>query len=791
MIVNTQWLLEYLEPGCSHDQLVDAFTTVGLEVEESIQLSSELKNIVIGFVRDKKPIPELNGMYHCQVEVGPQEMLSIVCASEHEIEIGWGVPVAKSGTHLPTGKEIGSSQFKGVLSAGMICLDGEMGMLARGSGLQVFQDESALGKSLPELIEIPEYLVELAILPNRPDCLGMIGIAREIAAALGLSLKYPATTPIDSNSAGNVPVTVEEPQLCPRYMCRLIEGVQVAPSPHWLKSRLLAAGKRPINNVVDITNYVLLEWGQPLHAFDFNLLQGREIRVRRMESSEQLELLDGTTVDGKSNPLVIADQQRPVALAGIMGGKDTETTEQSTDVLMEAAYFDPVMIRKTVKQLGIGTDSSYRFERGTDPNKMLLGALFRACDMIADLAGGKLHPTSTDIYSEEKQPATVQLSSNHVGSYFGEPVDEKTIQKCLVDLEMECSDDLKVTVPTWRVDVNDPVVLIEDVVRHIGYDKVPRKSMVATVTSGQRCTMDVMRSRISDYLMANGFLEARHRPLVDTTYNHIYADSQHEIRLRNPLRSDMNVLRNSLLFSLTETVEHNARRGAEHFRFFEVDRVFSLAAGDPVEAWTLAAILGGKVLDSDWMQSAGETTFYHAKGILEGILRLIGISTWETQPGAQNGFVPERSAAIVHNNQTVATLGLIDRAKLPKSKSRTPLYALELNLSALVEEHPQVPAYSAIARQPAVTRDISIEVDQSVAYAQLERAIRKVAGNMLGTMRCVDNYTGKQIRSGSKSVTINLQFRDPSRSMTADEGSQLIDQIVQQLQAEFKATLRI
>ena len=339
MTVNTTWLLEYLEPQCAHEDLLDALPRLGLEVEQVHELKNDLNAIRIGFVRRKEPVAEAPGYYLCDIEIERNRMIPVVCASEHEIQEGWGVPVAPAGTVLATGRSIKAAPFHGVRSEGMICLDGELGMVARGSGMHHFTDESLLGAPLPAAVAIPEYLLELNVLPNRPDFLGLIGIAREVAALLGLELKYPNVfRPSGGTSRLPLSVEIREPEFCTRYQCGLVRGVTVRPSPPWLKARLLLAGMRPINNVVDVTNYVLYEWGQPLHAFDFQKIAGPRIIVRRMAEAESLELLSGAVVGGRGQsqtggksfempPLVIADAERPIALAGIMGGRFAETAE--------------------------------------------------------------------------------------------------------------------------------------------------------------------------------------------------------------------------------------------------------------------------------------------------------------------------------------------------------------------------------------------------------------------------------------------------------------------------------
>jgi phenylalanyl-tRNA synthetase beta chain len=814
MLVNTTWLLDYLEPHCSHDELLETFTSAGLEVEEYHRLSEELRGVVIGFIRELHDLPGNDRLHACKIETQENQFIDVVCASEHPVEIGWGIPVATAGTTLPSGAEIRAANYHGIHSEGMICLDGEMGMIARDTGLQVFHDESLLGKSLPDVIDIPELLVDLAILPNRPDCLGMIGIARELAAMLGLKLKYPVTPknvlPMSGGSV--IPITVENDQLCPRYLGQVVRGLKVAPSPHWLKSRLLAAGKRPINNVVDITNFILLEWGQPLHAFDLSTLRGPEIRVRNMQPDEQLELLDETVIKGDSQPLVIADAERPVALAGIMGGSDTQTTLETTDVLIEAACFDPVTIRSTAKKLGVTSDSSYRFERGTDPNHMLSGAITRAVSLITELAGGKIDGQCAETQSKPREPRTFQLTPTQISNHLGMEVDAVTIRTSLEKLEMTCTEDLHVTAPTWRVDVNDPVVLIEDVARLVGYDKIPLNSMTATATAGFVPAMDRLRNDIAKMLVGSGFLECRKAPLRPVEENQLFGNAS-AIILENPMREDMTALRTSLIPSMLEVVEHNARRGADNFRFFEIDRAFQLINDEPVETWSVAFVIGGHVDRESWSRHGEAVTFFHAKGIFENALEQAGVRNGEFRtPKNQYSWIENGEVAeVIVNGNSAGVLGCVDSKLLAKSKVRTKVFAGELNLQLCVDDYAANRNFQGISRTPAITRDFAFLVPRGVSYAELEStahaafanaaeqvrqseanspADKNDSGPRLEHVSCIDFYQGKKFADGAKGLTVRLVFREPTRTLTSDEATQLTDAVVDALNEQHKAVIR-
>ncbi|MFP5261829.1 MAG: phenylalanine--tRNA ligase subunit beta [Blastocatellia bacterium] len=792
MLVNTTWLLEYLEPACSVDELVKAMPNSGLEVEEFHPLAEALAGVRIGFIRDKAPLPGAEGMFVCQVEVGGGRTVQIVCASEHPVEVGWGVPVALAETKLPTGIPIKHERFHGAMSEGMICLDGELGLVARGSGLQVFDDESALGRRLVDLVDVRDVIIDLKVTPNRPFCLGLIGLARELAATLGLSVRIPAVSLEESGPAIEDVVTVEikEHGLCPRYTCRLIRGVRVTKSPHWLRSRLLSTGSNPINNVVDVTNFVLREWGHPLHAFDHGKLAGSGIVVRKMGRSERIELLDGTSVDGETGPLVIADLERPVALAGIMGGKDSGVTSDTTDVLLEAAYFDPVDVRRSSKALGIMTDASYRFERGMDPNGTLEGALDRAAALIAEVGGGEVARGIIDAYPSRIEPRRFRLTSARVSSYLGTSVSDETVQKSLQKLGMKCSDELEVEVPTYRVDVNDPVVLIEDVARITGYDQIPLTPPVGRATGGGRNLADALRRKALLFLSSNGFLESRNVPMESPEQASLFnRGMKGTIRLANPMNVDMSVMKTSLLSGLLKTISRNARRDAETFRYFEIDRVFNKSDAS-TGRWSIAAAGGGPLRDVDWAGGGAKFDFYYMKGLLENLLETAGVMGVTFRPADAEGFDGGRSAEVFADGASLGVIGAVKKEILSEERIKEPIFAFELDVDRMLAASSAAQKYEPFPRTPAVTRDLAVVVKSDIPYSRLEQSIKRTAGTYLENVRCVDVYEGKHVPAGFRSVAIRLRFRAAEKTLSSDEVTLVVDGVVAQLEQEFGARLR-
>jgi phenylalanyl-tRNA synthetase beta chain len=646
------------------------------------------------------------------------------------------------------------------------------------------------------------YVADINVLANRPDMLGIIGIAREVAAHFDLKLKYPTFNEAVANAAGPSPLSVqiEAPDLCPRYVGRVMTGVKVARSPKWLQELLTSIGQRPISNVVDITNFVMLEWGQPLHAFDFANVRGKQIIVRRMRPDEKMELLGGKTIDaGKPGQptLVIADATGPVALAGIMGGKDSETRDSSTEILVEAANFDAPTIRRTRKRIDVSTESSFRFERGVDPNRTLDGAMTRACSLIAELCGGKPVGGAVDAYPSRLEPKVYSLAPSRVSSNLGTDVDAPTIKRSLEKLEMQVTDDLKVTVPTWRIDATDVVVLTEDVARLVGYDNLSMRPTTQAPTPGRRSALDQLRFELSSYLSSVGYLESRTPSLdlpeqVDALQS---AASSPQVKLVNPMSREHAVMRTSLLPSLVRVAEGNVRRGTKTVRAYEMDRVYHLPADKKtgaVERWMLGAVAGGMLNEYDWTGRNSAINFYDVKGSVEDVLDVVGARNARFEPTTRAGFTDDACAAIVVEGSTdpLGYVGELDRRAIPMDRIDFKLFGFELDLAALLRTHAGVARYKPLARMPAAPRDLAIVVKKDQPYQPIERTIREQAGPALEWVRLIDVYEGKQVPPGYKSLAFRMLFRAPDRTLTAEEVQTTVDQLVRTLADQFAATLR-
>ena len=792
MIVNTRWLLDYLSPRVPLADLLTGLPRVGLDVEATHMLAHDLAPVRIGFIRAKQPLEGTTDKFVCQVEVAPGDMRSIVAASAHPLEVGWGVPVALAGTDLPTGDSIHEEHFHGVLSQGMICLDGEMGMIATGSGLQVFHDESLLGKSLPEAMPIDEALVHMKVYPNRPDCLGLVGIARELSALLGLQLVLPEAPQPASFSDAAMPVKILDRALCTRYTCQVISGVNVGKSSAWLASRLLATGSRPINNVVDITNFVMKEWGQPLHAFDLQNVRGKVV-VRRFKKGESLRLLDGRTVDGAEElPLAIADAKSPMALAGIMGGELSGISEATVDVLLEAAHFEPTNVRMTSRRLGVSSDSSYRFERGLDPNETLEAARNRATALLFSDAGAHSAGPVTDVYPKRLKRAVLSLPAERVSSYLGIPVTREQVQASLTKLGYECSENLKrIHVPTRRVDATDPVVLIEDVARVIGYEAITAVPSAEMPTAGATTALDAVRQTVRGTLAGNGFLELRGVPLEpvegDMQFSQIGGDS---IILQNPLNSDLARLRRSLVPFLMKTAALNARRRVTTFRYFEIDKIFSRPASEAREHWSLGILMGGAAEDADW-STRRATDYFDLKGTVESVLQSLRVPRVSFEvTAAVEGYAPGTAARVVMNGEPVGTIGQITPELLATHRIQSAVFAAELFLGKLVAARNPTAVFEPLPRFPGVYRDLSFVIKKDVPYAAVEQAIRAAGGAYLESVECIDVFAGKGIDQSSRSMAVSMAFRAPDRTLSSEEVAASVEQVIARLAQTLGAELR-
>lgn len=808
MNVTLNWLKNYIDFELSASELADRLTMLGIEVESVKQLGAELEGVVVGSVGSIKPHPNADKLVLCQVDIGETEGLQIVCGAPNVRE-GMLAPVATIGATLPIGLTIKRAKLRGEESHGMLCSEKELGLSEDATGLMELPTDLSLGTSISEALGLDDVVFELEITPNRPDCLSLIGVAREIRAETGNPLKLPQ---VDFNEDETdireiTSVTIEAPDLCPRYAARVIRGVKVGQSPAWLQQRLESVGVGVINNIVDITNFVLMEYGQPLHAFDYHKLAENRIVVRRAAGGENLTTLDEIDRELTSDMLVIADAEKPVALAGVMGGYDSEITETTADVLLESAYFNPSSIRATAKALGISTEASYRFERGADPG-VVLAALDRAAQLIAELAGGSICKGVVDVYPGQQPLTEIQLRAERVNFILGTILDASEMVQILSNLGFDVeaastknrqadeeTSPLRVTVPTFRSDVTREIDLIEEIARVYGYDNIPTTLPKGDIPVPAPNLSTEVRKHIKHFLLAAGMMEA-----INYSFCHpncfdkirLNADDplRSTLKLQNPLSPEMSVLRTTLLPSLLENAQHNRNHQIDTIALFEIGSVF-IRNGAEKEPERVTGILAGQVGEGVYSNPYREPDFYDIKGLVEGILEVCGIVDYTLEKTDAPTFHPGRNAAVLSSNKQIGIFGEAHPEVLENYDLPYKAYLFDFDMEALVDAAIFAKRFEPIPVYPKVERDLAIVVNKEVLSDMPTGLIYATGGELVESVRLFDVYEGEQVPEGKKSLAYAITYHSATETLTDKAVNALHDKVVKRLNQELGAELRM
>ena len=797
MNVTLNWLKTYIDFEFSAGELADRLTMLGIEVEAVKQLGTGLEGVVVGKVNTVGPHPNADKLVLCQVDVGEAEELQIVCGAPNARE-GMLAPVATIGATLPIGLTIKSAKLRGEVSQGMLCSEKELGLSEDAAGLMELHTDISPGTSLVAALGLDDVMFELEITPNRPDCLSLIGVAREVRAETGNPLKLP---PIDLKESETdiqdlTSVTIDVPDLCPRYAARVIQGVKVGESPAWLQQRLEAVGVGVINNIVDVTNFVLMEYGQPLHAFDYHKLAENRIVVRRAAEGERLTTLDEVDRELTSDMLVIADAEKPVALAGIMGGYDSEITETTCDVLLESAYFNPSSIRATAKTLGMSTEASYRFERGADPGAVL-AALDRAAKLIAELAGGTVCKAVIDVYPGQQPLTEIKLRPDRVNFVLGTELEGVEIAQILSRLGfgVEASGDgYRVTVPTFRSDITREIDLIEEIARVYGYDNIPTTLPKGDIPIPAPNPKVEVRRRIKRFLLAAGMMEAVNYSFCDPNcFEKIRLPSDSPLRrtlqLRNPLSPEMSVLRTTLIPGLLENTQHNRNHQINTIALFETGSVF-VQHGNQKEPERIAGVLAGQLGDGVYGNLYREPDFFDIKGLVEGVLEVCGITEYTLQKTDTPTFHPGRNAAVLLEEAQVGTFGEAHPEVLENYDLPYKAYLFEFDLEALVRATVFAKRFEPISIYPKVERDLAIVVDKGVLSEMPVELIYTAGGEWVESVRLFDVYEGEQVPEGKKSLAYAIVYHSAAETLTDKAVNALHERVVEHLHQKLGAELR-
>ena len=798
MNVTLNWLKAYIDFEFSPSELADRLTMLGVEVESVKHLGTELEGVIVGSVTSIRPHPNADKLVLCQVDTGETEELQIVCGAPNARE-GMLAPVATIGATLPVGLTIKSAKLRGETSQGMLCSEKELGLSGDAAGLMELSTDIPLGAPLSEALGLDDVVFELEITPNRPDCLSLIGVAREIRAETGNPLKLPTVDLQESgiNIRDLTSVTIGAPDLCPRYAARVIQGVKVTESPAWLQQRLESVGIGVINNIVDVTNFVLMEYGQPLHAFDYHKLTENRIVVRRARDDEQITTLDEVERELTSDMLVIADAEKAVALAGIMGGYNSEITETTCDVLLESAYFNPLSIRATAKALGISTEASYRFERGADPGAVL-AALDRAAQLIAELTGGTICDGIVDVYPGQQPLTEIQLRPERVNFVLGTTIETAEMVQILDRLGFDVDITGKVyqvVVPTFRSDVTREIDLIEEIARVYGYDNIPTTLPKGDIPVPAPTPKTEARRRIKHFLLAAGMMEAVNYSFCDPNcFDKIRLNADDPLRntlqLRNPLSPEMSVLRTTLTPGLLENAQHNRNHQIDTIALFEIGGVF-VHDGEEKEPERVTGVLAGQIGEGVYSDPYRHPDFFDIKGLVEGMLEVCGVVDWTLQKTDALTFHPGRNAEVLLGNRRIGVFGEVHPEVLENYDLPYKAYLFEFDLEGLADAATFAKRFEPISIYPKVARDLAIVVDKETLSDMPTELIYTTGGDSVDSVRLFDVYEGEQVPEGKKSLAYTITYHSATETLTDKAVNTLHDEVVKCLNRELGAELRM
>lgn len=788
MIISEQWLREWVNPALSSTELADQLTMAGLEVDGVETAAEAFSGVVVAEILEAEQHPDADKLRVCKVSTGA-ETVQIVCGAPNA-RVGLKAPLAQVGAVLPGNFNIKKAKLRGVESQGMLCAESELTISDESSGLMELPADAPVGADLRGYLGLDDNIIEIGLTPNRADCLSIAGIARDVAALNGLVACEVAVDAVPPTSERQFPVQVEAGDKCPRYLGRVIEGVDLSrATPRGIVDRLRRAGVRSIDPVVDVTNYVMLELGQPLHAFDLASLAGG-IVVRNARDGEQMQLLDGSEVSLTSDTLVIADHERPLALAGIMGGENSGVGESTCAIFLESAFFSPTLMAGKARHYGLHTDASHRYERGVDP-QLQRKAIERATALLLDIVGGHAGPV-IEVASEHHlpQPPTIKLRASRVQRVLGFSMEAERIESILTRLGFSVvqqnDGEWLCTAPSWRFDMELEVDLIEELARIHGYNALPVSRIRGDVNGSAQPEGRRPLGHIRRLLVGRGFQEAITFSFVSPELQARFDPDKAPVALKNPISADLSVMRTSLVPGLLSASAHNAKRQLARVRMFETGLCF-LPGSPIVQTAHIGLVMMGARAPENWANDAAKTDFFDIKGEVEQLLHVAGepvVFRPSTRPGLHDG----QTAEICLGGQVVGVLGAIHPATAEAMDLPAATYVAELQLEAVTGS--RLPAYLEISRFPETRRDIAVVVAADTAAAAVEAIVRDTAGAGLADLRIFDVYAGQGIEPGHKSLALGLTFRDQSRTLDDSEISEVMTQVIDSLQEKLNAKLR-
>ncbi|WP_156291407.1 phenylalanine--tRNA ligase subunit beta [Oceanobacillus salinisoli] len=807
MLVSYNWLKNYVDLGdITPEELAEKITKSGIEVEGVEYFAEKSTNVVVGYVVSCEQHPNADKLNLCQVDVG-DETLQIICGAPN-VAKGQKVAVAKPGAKLPGGIKIKKVKLRGVESNGMICSLQELGVDEKyiaqdiAEGIFVFPEDAPVGESIVPLLNLDDAILELDILANRADAMSMLGVAYEVAAIINKEVKFPEETYTASEEKAEdyISVEVEAADLNPYYGAFVIKDVEIKPSPLWMRNYLMAAGVRPINNVVDITNYVLMEYGQPLHAFDYERFNSEKILVRRANAGEKLVTLDEQERTLAEDQLVITNGKEATALAGVMGGANTDVTDETTNVLLEVAYFAGGSIRKTVKATGLRSESSSRFEKGIDPNRVKKAGM-RASHLLQKYANGKVLSGVVEFDELDKSEKTVVVPTDAINERLGTEIAAEEIAEILNRLQFpftQGKDIFTVQVPTRRGDITIFEDMLEEIARIYGYDKLPYTLPEGSNQAGGLSEKQLLKRKVKQYMQSAGLSETLTYSLTNEVNikqlisPEIEEQNPAPVKLAMPMSEDHKYLRLSILPEMLGSLAYNIARNQVNLAYYEMGSVFvsdeKELTKQPTELLRLAGALTGKWVEQPWQQEKKEVDFYVVKGIVEGLFDFLEIPV-HFQQAKMDHMHPGRTAVIQINHQTAGFIGQLHPG-LQKKLDLKDTYVFDLNLEKIYEVFENDPSYQEIPKYPSVARDIAFILDKDVLAGDVKQLIEEVGAPLVKQVNIFDVYEGDNVPEGKKSIAYSLLYQDPNKTLKDDEVEASYGKIVEAVNKKFDAYIR-
>ena len=794
MKTSIEWLKEYADINVDAKTLADRLTMTGSKVETIEQKGNDIKNVVVGKILEIKKHPDADKLIVTKVDIG-EKTVQIVTGADN-VHVGDIIPIAKDGSELPGDVKIKTGMLRGVESCGMMCAVTELGLniedypgqIEHGIMILPKEYEKFLGKDIVEVLNLREDILDFEITSNRPDCFSIEGLGRETAISLGEKFKNPrknlAKEVKKVNEIEGLKVDIEAKDLCYRYMARVLKNVKIEESPDWMKRRLKACGVRSINNIVDITNYVMLEMGEPMHAFDINSVEGKHIIVRRAKDNETITTLDEEKRNLDSSMLVIADEEKPVAIAGVMGGANSGITENTKTVVFEAAVFKRGSVRLTAKKVGLRTESSTRYEKGLSP-EIALRAINRAIELAEQIGAGKAVEEVIDVYPEKEKQKIIPFEPEKVNNLLGMKISKEEMITILENLEIKVKGNM-LEIPYFRTDIERTADIAEEIIRIHGYDKLQSTLINAETTLGAKTKAQKLQDKIKELLVSKGFSEMYSFAFISPEdFEKCKLDSTKAIKIKNPLGEDYSLMRTSMMPTVLQSITTNYNKKNKEVSLFEIGKTYTDEQGNiekgeiPTETEKIAFATYGKNAD-----------FYIIKGIIENILEISNIARYQIERAKTETLHPGKSAEIYVGKDSISKFGEVHPQILENYRINEKVYYAEIDLSKFVKYGKNNKKYTPIPKYPAVERDIALVVDEQIEVGQIENIISKKSKNILETAKLFDIYRNEKLGQNKKSVAYELIFRANNRTLTDDEIKNTMEAITKELQVALGAELR-